>query len=145
VEIYNHKLFPTLVKQYDGFLTKQQCEDIVNYVKGDEKIQQYSPHGAIKGGLGGISSHHKIGNKDRNDEIQQIEKNVPNCEFLSVSLQDAIHQYTIESGYTHCKLTQSWINIQRKGSSLNEHTHPFSQLSGVLYLKCDEESNKLYF
>ena len=145
MKVYNHKLFPTLVRQYDDFLTKQQCEDIVKYVKSDEKIHEYTSHAAIKGGLGGVSSHHKIENKDKNDEIQQIEENVPSCSFISVSLQDAIHQYTTESGYTHCKLTQSWINIQKEGSSLGAHTHPFSQVSGVLYLKCDDESNKLYF
>lgn len=142
MKVFNHKLFPTLVKQIDGFLTEKQCEDIVNYVKSDGKIHEYTPHGAIKGGLGGVSSHQQIRN---NDEIQQIEKNVSSCSFLSVSLQDAIHQYTTDSGYTHCKLTQSWINIQKKGSSLGSHTHPFSQVSGALYLKSDDDSSNLYF
>lgn len=141
MKIHNHKLFPTLVKQYDEFLTEQQCKEIVSYIKDDGKIHEYTPHGAIKGGLGGISSHSKM----KNDEVCQIEKNVPSCQFLSVSLQDAIHQYTADSGYAHCNLTQSWINIQRKGSSLGEHTHPFSQVSGALYLSCDDKSNKLYF
>ena len=43
------------------------------------------------------------------------------------------------------EISNSWYNIQKKDSRLNMHTHPNSIISGILYLKVDENSSKLYF
>lgn len=42
-------------------------------------------------------------------------------------------------------LDQAWININQKGNSNKEHTHPGSVLSGVYYIKTPEECGNIDF
>jgi uncharacterized protein (TIGR02466 family) len=42
-------------------------------------------------------------------------------------------------------VTDSWINIYRRGELAGPHTHNNSLISGVLYLKVDEKSGDLVF
>ena len=43
------------------------------------------------------------------------------------------------------RMADSWCNIQGKGSTLSDHNHPNSVVSGIIFLKCDEHSSKLVF
>lgn len=42
-------------------------------------------------------------------------------------------------------ITQSWANFTREGEYHHEHAHPNSIVSGVFYVKTDNETDKIYF
>lgn len=42
-------------------------------------------------------------------------------------------------------ITQSWINYTKPGEYHHRHAHPNSLVSGVLYLDCDKEKDKIVF
>ena len=43
------------------------------------------------------------------------------------------------------RMQDSWCNIQGKDSTLDFHNHPNSIVSGIIFLKADENSSKLVF
>ena len=43
------------------------------------------------------------------------------------------------------RLADSWCNIQSIDSTLTYHNHPNSIISGIIFLKADENSSKLVF
>jgi len=43
------------------------------------------------------------------------------------------------------RMAESWCTIQKEDSKLKWHKHPNSVLSGIIYLKVDDKSSKLYF
>ncbi len=43
------------------------------------------------------------------------------------------------------RVTQSWLNLTRLGQAHHLHYHPNSFLSGVLYIKADEEMDRIRF
>ena len=58
-------------------------------------------------------------------------------------LHHAVNEYAQEYGIPPVKLTKIWSNIQDAGSTLDEHTHQQSIISGALYVKVDHTC-KLY-
>ncbi len=53
-------------------------------------------------------------------------------------------QETIEGSYTPLRITQSWLNLTKKGQAHHRHVHPNSYISGVLFIDC-EKSDKILF
>jgi len=43
------------------------------------------------------------------------------------------------------RMAESWCTIQKEDSTLRYHKHPNSIISGILYLKVDDDSSKLVF
>ena len=43
------------------------------------------------------------------------------------------------------RMAESWVTIQKEDSKLKWHQHPNSVISGILYLKVDDDSSKLVF
>ena len=43
------------------------------------------------------------------------------------------------------RMAESWVTIQKEDSKLKWHKHPNSVISGILYLKVDDDSSKLVF
>jgi hypothetical protein len=43
------------------------------------------------------------------------------------------------------RMAESWCTIQKEDSTLKYHKHPNSIISGILYLKVDDDSSKLVF
>ena len=43
------------------------------------------------------------------------------------------------------RMAESWVTIQKEDSKLKWHKHPNSVVSGILYLKVDDDSSKLVF
>lgn len=43
------------------------------------------------------------------------------------------------------RITQSWLNLTRLGQAHHLHYHPNSFVSGVLYIKADEEKDQIKF
>lgn len=125
----NILIFPTFIKKCDEFLNKQECIDVIKELKKtpaknhvsltlDKSASSYSHDNKI---------HIKLGS-----------------EFNS-RLSSLINEYAEEYGYEKLIIENSWHNIQYKNSTLATHCHPNSIISGVLYLKTDSFSSKLFF
>jgi len=132
--IKEYSIFPTCVYYISNFLTQQQCKDIVNFARS----KTYTTHGALTGEA--LSNH---GNNDI--ILNEISKNVKGCKNIIEKLNSCLFSYVSKIGFTPVKLTNSWINFQKKGSSLLPHKHPGNSVSGVMYLAVDEHSSPLVF
>jgi uncharacterized protein (TIGR02466 family) len=130
--VKEHILFPTLVLQVKEILSKNECDEILQLIKNG----QYSlhTHNALKG-ENTLSSY-----KENNHNIVYDFKNL-HKKILKYSLD-----YADKSGFAICnQITNSWLNVESKGSSLKKHSHPNCVLSGVIFIKCDYQSRPLYF
>ena len=80
------------------------------------------------------------------EKIKDIAKRGwPNQGKYSNRLENKISEYSSTIGLRNQKISNSWFNIQQKGSVLKTHLHANSVLSGALYVNVDENSTKLYF
>ena len=136
MKIENHSLFPTLVKCVHNFITKEQCEDIVKYI--NTKKDEFKTHSSLP--QNSLSSYNLQSNI-----IRDIQKNVDSCYYIVDDFNKILDEYSRDTGFYNSKLVNSWVNIQEKKSTLSNHNHPLSHISGVLYLKVDKDSSKLYF
>jgi uncharacterized protein (TIGR02466 family) len=125
----NLLIFPTFIKKCDNFLNKKECKDVIKELK---KIPSKN-HGALT--LDKSTSSHS--------DISNVHIKLGN-EFNS-RLSSIIDEYAEEYGYEKLIISNSWHNIQYKNSALSTHCHPNSIISGVLYLKVDNLSSKLFF
>jgi uncharacterized protein (TIGR02466 family) len=125
----SHLVFPVFIKQIKNFLTIEECKKSIFELK-KTKIKE---HGALSKNKG-YSSHF-------------IESNVINNlnKEIQLRLKNEINEYANEYGFQKLDVSNSWYNIEKKDCVLNNHTHPMSVISGALYLKTDELSNKIYF
>lgn len=61
---------------------------------------------------------------------------------------DAIDKYMIDivsSDAGACTITQSWVNVSRKGQYHHRHSHANSYLSGVLYFETNEDDKISFY
>ena len=126
-------VFVTGIGIDSSFLSLEQCSKIVDVLP-----QITSRHGSVRGD--GFSSY-----STTSDVISLIDSFnvVPN---IKEKLWDSLVNYSEKTGIVTPKhITNSWFNKQNKGSDLITHTHPFSVLSGALYLYVDEESFPIQF
>lgn len=123
-------IFTTSIYEKTNFLNKDEFEQLNSIIKQN---QVYKQHSELIGDA--VSSHsHDYENNFLN-----------NCVNIKDKIQKEISVCSKIIGYDNLILTNSWSNIQRKGSILNYHCHPNSMVSGVLFLKVDEFSSKIYF
>jgi len=127
--------FSTTIAVVDNIITKQQGEDIVDYIKNQNALLK---HGSILG-IG-----KSTWNESRND-IDLITKNVKYCKNFKAKIEDYVNDYAAYIGLKPQVLGNSWVNIQGKGSTLNKHSHPYTHISAALYLKADNYSEGLTF
>ena len=59
--------------------------------------------------------------------------------------QDLEEKIVKEIPIKNQRMAESWCTIQKEGSTLKWHKHPNSIISGILYLKVDDDSSKLVF
>jgi len=123
------QLFPTVIKKCDNFLNKKECEYVIEKLK---KIPSKN-HNALT--LNKSTSSHS--------NFSNVHINLKN-EFNN-KLSLIVNKYAEEYGYEKLIIANSWHNIQYKNSFLSTHCHPNSVISGVLYLKVDSLSSKLFF
>ena len=69
----------------------------------------------------------------------------PKMFSLKERVQDQLDIFSNISGFAKSTITNSWVNIQNEGSTLETHSHATSHLSGAIYLNVDDNSSKLYF
>lgn len=133
MNIYEVPLFPTLVMRFEDFLTEQQRQDIIFYTSSIEGIS----HNTLDGNA--LSTH-----TTRNNILSEISY-MESCKDLKDMLYEALELFSKKTCITFENITNSWVNIQNKGSKLIQHTHPNAAISAGLYLNIEDESNALYF
>ena len=130
-------LFPTLVHVIDKFLTFDQCMDIVSFLR-NEKYEMVE-HKAFDGeAITSYTTSHST------MKLDDIVKHVQSCVTLKEDIQQAIDNYSREAGFPSNRITNLWANFQSKESTLKEHVHGMSYVSGALFLQTDEQSSKLF-
>ena len=127
------ELFPVLIAVVPNFLETYQLTDLVDYAKKIKMTQ----HSELVGDA--VSSHNP-----NSFDLNNIAK-IESCKNIILDLQAAVDFYAAKYGFFKSKISNSWLNIQKKHSALNYHTHPGSVVSGALYVKIDEKSSKLSF
>ena len=119
------KVFPTLLQYTNNFLNSIECKEIIKSIS-KSKLHE---HLCLKGKA---RSTHKV-----------------NSSIISKTLREKLNikikEYQIDYGVNELKIDNSWVNIQNKNSILKKHSHPDSIISGVVYLKTDKKSSKIYF
>ena len=142
--IEKRTLFQTSVYEDVDFLNDNQREDIINYTKSiDDKF--FMKFRAFKGNF--VTTFCLDKNKGIRDFIKKIDEDIPSCKGIMDKLNSSIKN-TLDL-YGHYSedviLTDSWVNIQKPGSEILEHTHPGCLLSGLIVLKADKKSSPLYW
>ena len=127
-------LFPTTIFRTSNFLTRNQCDDIVDYLRSSNSLKK---HGAMSGLA--TSTH-----SSDSDAISLIE-NLPECENFRTKIENALNHAAQEYGLFKQVAGNSWVNFQHKDSILHNHRHPMSILSVAFYLRADENSSSIKF
>ena len=126
-----HKLFPTLVAEFD-LRPKVNPQLVYNeLIKIDTK-----KHSLLDGD--GESSYDK-------DEKSLLDFDVPLIKALRSAIQDSINEYVKVYGLLPTMISNSWYSIMNKGSTLKFHRHEASVLSGAYYPKAPLGSVGLRF
>jgi uncharacterized protein (TIGR02466 family) len=130
----NFELFPTLVTRYNTILNSEQINDIMTFCL--EKNSNNHPSL-----IGSATSSHCATSNIVNDIAYYINS----CKDLTLILESLFKEYVNDCGLATTTITNSWFNVQNSSSTLKQHTHPGSILSGALYISVDEQSSGIYF
>jgi len=73
--------------------------------------------------------------------------NLKNFNFLKNKILEEVHNHTknILKYKNNFSITTSWITNTKINESSNAHYHSNSMLSGVFYIECDKNSDKISF
>jgi len=126
----HHHLFPTLVTQIDDFLTEKECKYIISCFEPKE----FSPYPGMQGNAVSSFSYNSC-----------ILDTLPKSILIYDKLYAQLNDFTKKLGTVPTSITNSWASVQRKDSYLVPHVHGRSHVSGVLYLKMDEQSSQMAF
>jgi len=66
-------------------------------------------------------------------------------EELNLKIQDYFDKIISPANNITPYITQSWLNYTETNQYHHKHTHPNSLVSGVLYINCNEEFDKIKF
>ena len=135
--LQEHRIFPTLISEIPEFLNKNECEKIEESLKSKKHFLK--EHKALS--KNALSSHTPHTSKDvLYSVIDSVDKSFKD------NILKFTKKYAESSGFElYNEIKNSWFNIQNEGSILNNHTHPGSVLSGVIFLKVDNSSSPIYF
>ena len=123
----NINLFPSVIHQFDvnGFGEIQ--DELIDYVY---KMREKDPVGNTISNRGGWqSSYFTLDNQD--DVLQNF---LSNCLSKFPSIEKSVKLFA-----------GAWININPTGAFNTKHSHPTSNLSGVLWIKCPENCGNIIF
>ena len=112
-------LFSTPLFVINDFITEEERVKIYHSIKEIDHL----PHSAIIGD--GTSSHAYEVVDFLGEEIKE-------------RIQSALDEYSSGYGCYKTEIDLIWSNIQMKGSSLKEHIHVNSLLSGALYINAND-------
>ena len=123
-------LFPVLIHDFQAFDFENVRDEIIRYAHS-ERIN--SPRGEINSNEGGWQSR-----KNLNEEDSILR------EVLNKSLTSYLNSGIFYPGVSF-HLNSLWININKKDHYNILHTHPCSELSGVIYIKNLNKGGKIVF
>lgn len=142
-----HLIFPVQITHIEDFLTKDQCEDVVNFYRNHDNLL---PHDQLEGDAASthttpIRQQYVNDSRNRFDTIEEICENIPSCYDLKDRIQSLFdHVHRLHALFPK-PIQNSWVSFQGKDSKLKTHTHPKSIFSLALYLKTDEKSSAIRF
>lgn len=131
MKMIDHRIFPTLVGKFEEVLFPEQCDEIIAYINTD-KLETY---GAL---LGDATT--SFLERDVLSSLPEMLRVV-----ISNKIKICINQYVEVYGCNFVDISNTWVSYQYPNSKLKKHSHPGSTISGVLYLRADEESSPIYF
>ena len=99
------------------------------------KLKQEDQEGMPKSNVGGWHSH---------DEIYDVKKFKPLVGDILKYAKDCFNHLNIKNSYVP-EMTGMWAIVNPPGSRNNVHTHPYSYLSGVVYLKAPKKCGNIVF
>ena len=86
------------------------------------------------------------GNTTSNDNYILNHKSFKNLkEDLDLRVQDYFDKIICPANNITPYITQSWLNYTETNQYHHKHTHPNSLVSGVFYINCHEEHDKIKF
>jgi uncharacterized protein (TIGR02466 family) len=126
------EVFPTPITVIPNFLDEEGRNNLISYAKNNIS---FVDHPTLSDGSKSSFYTHKSVLSSYKDLEKKIE-----LEIIKVAKR---------MGLPDVVLANSWINIQTKNTILKKHNHLVvghdSLISGVIYLKVDEDSSKLCF
>ena len=122
-----YSLFPTPV--YFSKLNRELTKEEISFIN-DSKLDVFQNSGNARSNEGYI-----LNNK--------IFKNLK--EELDLKVQDYFNKVVSPSNNITPYITQSWLNYTEKNQYHHKHTHPNSLVSGVFYVNCHQEHDKIKF
>ena len=91
-------------------------------------------------------SHKNDGNITSNNNYILNEKTFANIKKeLDLRVQDYFDKVVSPANNITPYITQSWLNYTEKNQYHHKHAHPNSLVSGVFYINCHEEHDKIKF
>ena len=119
------QMFGVYVWQWKNFLNEKECDKMIGAVQANDLRDYHYLTGNAKttmGNMGGGGQNHFL--DFHKDLEERIIKEIP---------------------IRNQRMAESWVTIQKEDSKLKWHKHPNSVISGILYLKVDDDSSKLVF
>jgi uncharacterized protein (TIGR02466 family) len=93
-----------------------------------------------------LDIHNNEGNKTSNDNYILNNKSFKNLkEELDLIVQDYFNKVISPANNITPYITQSWLNYTETNQYHHKHAHPNSLVSGVFYINCHEEHDKIKF
>jgi uncharacterized protein (TIGR02466 family) len=120
-----HNLFPTALGMFD--IGRVLTEDETSFIKKQDR----------RPNMGNTTSVDVLILK--NAELASIKS------FIEKSISEYFEGVYAPKNETHLRITQSWCNYTEQGQFHHKHSHPNSFISGVFYIKANEDTDKIYF
>jgi uncharacterized protein (TIGR02466 family) len=93
-----------------------------------------------------LDTYNNEGNTTSNDNYILNNKAFKNLkEELDLKIQDYFDKVISPSNNITPYITQSWLNYTETNQFHHKHAHPNSLVSGVFYINCNEEYDKIKF
>jgi len=93
-----------------------------------------------------LDTYKNEGNTTSNDNYILNNKDFKNLKKeLDFRVQDYFDKVISPSNNITSYITQSWLNYTETNQYHHKHTHPNSLVSGVFYINCHEEHDKIKF
>ena len=123
-------LFTTSIYEKLNFINENDMTNLISYIK-DNKVNKTNNNFN-----GDVNSSFSPEPKGLLDNFLDLKNN------LNKEIKKCADMIGCDS---NLEITNSWYNVQKRNSTLKMHTHANSIISGILYLKVDKNSSRLYF
>jgi len=93
-----------------------------------------------------LDCYNNQGNQTSNDNYILNNKDLKNIkEEIDSKIQDYFDKVISPANIITPYITQSWLNYTETNQYHHKHAHPNSLVSGVFYINCNEEHDKIKF